>query len=76
MEKFKITFLKEPYNSENTFIQETKGFITSADITKSTSGIVDTFIVKLNDIGLNSLHGEFNIVRHDGFWKIRVPIFR
>lgn len=69
MEKFKITFLKEPYTVDNAFIQETKGFITSADITKSTSGIVDTFVIKLNDIGLNSLHGEFNIVRHDGFWK-------
>ncbi len=69
MEKFKITFWKEPYNADNAFIQESKGFITSADINKSTSGIVVTFFVKLSDIGLDSLHREFNIVRHDGLWK-------
>lgn len=69
MEKFKITFFKEPYNADNAFIQETKGFITSAGVTKSTSGTVETFDIKLNDIGLNSLHGEFSIVRHNGFWK-------
>ncbi len=69
MEKFKITFLKEPYNADNAFIKETKGFITSADIIKSTSGIVDTFFIKLSDIGLDSLHGEFNIVKNNGLWK-------
>ena len=69
MEKFKITFLKEPYNADNAFIKETKCFITSADIIKSTSGIVDTFFIKLSDIGLDSLHGEFNIVKNNGLWK-------
>ncbi len=70
MEKFNITFLKEPYNADNAFIRETKGFLTSADILKSTYRTVDTFVVKLNDLGLNSLHGEFNIVRHNGLWKM------
>lgn len=64
-----MTFYAEPYNADNAFVKETKGFTTSADIIKSTNGTVDSFAVKLDDIGLNSLHGEFNIVRDKGFWK-------
>lgn len=69
MKKFKITFYKEPYNADNAFGHDTKGFLTSADVTKSSSGGIDTFTVKLNDIGLNSLFGEFNIIRNNGSWS-------
>lgn len=69
MEVFKITFWKEPYNSEISFVKEFESFVTSATITKSTEGTIDTFHVKLTDIGLNSLHGEFEILRKNELWQ-------
>lgn len=70
MEYFNITFWKEPYHFENSFVKDTEPFRTSAIITKSIEKTTETFHVKLNDIGLNSLYGEFNIVRQNGLWQI------
>jgi len=69
MEEFKITFWKERYNSEISFVKDIESYLTSAIITKSTNGIIDTFHVKLSDIGLNSSFGEFDILRHNGHWE-------
>lgn len=69
MEEFKITFWKEPYNAENSFVKDIESFVTSATIKKSTVGHNDTFHVRLKDIGLHSLYSEFDIVRQNGFWQ-------
>jgi hypothetical protein len=69
MEKFNITFWKEPYNADNSFVKDIESFVTSATITKSTDGMSDMFHVRLTDIGLNSLYGEFDILRQNGLWK-------
>lgn len=69
MEIFKIIFSKEPYNKEDSFVNETESFLTSATITKSTNVVEDIYQVKLNDIGLDSLYGEFVIVKKNGFWQ-------
>jgi len=70
MEEFKITFWKKPENSTDSFVANTESYITSATVTKSTNGMTEIFHVKLTDIGLDSLHGEFDIIRQDGFWQI------
>jgi hypothetical protein len=69
MEEFKITFWKKPYNAENSFVKDDVTFLTSAIITKTTERTTETFHVKLNDIGLNSLFGEFDIIRQNGLWE-------
>lgn len=69
MEKFKITFWKEPYNAETAFVKDIESFVTSANITKTTDGMIDTFHVRLTDIGLNSLYGEFDIFRQNELWQ-------
>jgi hypothetical protein len=69
MEEFKITFWKEPYNAEISFVKDAESLVTSATITKSTDGITDTFHVRLIDIGLNSLYGEFDILRQNELWQ-------
>lgn len=69
MEKFNITFWKEPLNEDNSFVRDTIALKTSATITKFTEKTHETFHVKLNDIGLNSLYGDFDIVRQNGFWQ-------
>lgn len=69
MEEFKITFWKERYNADNSFVKVIESFVTSATITKSTNEMTDKFHVKLTDIGLNSLYGEFDILRHNGLWQ-------
>lgn len=69
MEKFEITFWKKPFNAEISFVKGEVTFKTTANIAKSTEKTTETFHVKLNDIGLNSLFGEFDIVRQDGFWQ-------
>ncbi len=69
MDEFKITFWKEPYNAENSYVKDIDSFVTSATINKTTDGRLDTFHVKLTDIGLNSFYGEFYILRENGFWK-------
>jgi hypothetical protein len=69
MENFNVTFWKEPYNHNDSFVKDLTRFIASAKVSKSSSGQIDTFHIKLNDIGLNSLHGEFDIVRENGVWQ-------
>ena len=68
MEAFKITFWKEPFNSDNSFVKDIESYLTSAKITKSVDKINDRFRVKLLDIGLDSLYGEFDINRQNGLW--------
>lgn len=70
MDKFLITFWKEPYNAENSFVQNLEYYITTAEITKSSYTNQDIYHVKLNDIGLYSKFGTFDIVCQDGFWSI------
>ncbi len=69
MEEFKITFWKEPYNPEISFVKDLESFVTSATITKATDVLIDTFHVRLTDIGLNSLYGEFDILRKNELWQ-------
>ena len=69
MEEFKITFWKEPYNAEISFVKDIESYVTSASITKSTDGMTDTFHVRLTDIGLLSIYGEFDILRQNELWQ-------
>lgn len=69
MEEYRITFWKEPYNSEISFVKDIDSFLTSAIITKKTDGALDTFNVRLTDIGLYSLYGEFEILRKNEIWQ-------
>lgn len=69
MEDFTITFWKEPYNADNAFVKDTESYVTSAIITKSEESFNEQFHVKLIDIGLNSLYGEFIILRRNGLWQ-------
>jgi hypothetical protein len=69
MKEFKITFWKEPYNAENSFVKDIESFVTTAIVNKRTEGFSEIFHVKLTDIGLQSLHGEFDIIRHNGLWQ-------
>lgn len=69
MKEFKITFWKEPYKSDNSFVKDIESYLTSATITKSSDTTTDRFHVRLTDIGLNSLFGEFDIMRQNGLWQ-------
>jgi hypothetical protein len=69
MEEFKITFWKEPCSTKISFVKNIESFVTSAIITKSTEGMIDKFHVLLTDIGLNSLYGEFDILRQNDLWQ-------
>jgi hypothetical protein len=69
MEKLKITFWKMPYNAEDSFLKDINSFLASAEISKFSKGSNDIFRVKLSDIGLDSLYGEFDIIRKNGFWQ-------
>lgn len=69
MEKFKITFWKVQFNEDNSFIKKAESFLVTANITKSTEETTEIYQVKLNDIGLNSLFGEFEIVRQNNLWQ-------
>lgn len=69
MQEFKITFWKKPYNSETSFVKDFESIVTSAIVVMTTNKAIDTFHIKLTDIGLDSLYGEFDIVRNNGFWK-------
>jgi len=69
MEEFKIVFWKEPYQAGDTFIRNIESFVTTAIVKKSMDGTTETFHIKLTDIGLNSLYGEFDIVKANGFWQ-------
>ncbi|MGC4041896.1 MAG: hypothetical protein QM710_14225 [Flavobacterium sp.] len=68
MEKIKITFWKESYNPETSFIKEINNFLTSAEVTKTTNGNEDNYTVKFVDIGLDSLYGQLIIKRRAGNW--------
>lgn len=69
MNNINITFLKQPCNAENSFLKDSNAFVTSAAITMFNYGDTEIFNVKLNDIGLNSLYGKFEISRQNGNWK-------
>lgn len=69
MEEFRISFWKEPYKADIPFYNGIESYITSATINKSTKGKNEIFLVHLQDIGLNSLYGNFEIICQDGFWK-------
>ena len=69
MEEFNITFWKEPYKADNPFFNGIESYITSAIIHKSIMGMTEIFFIHLQDIGLNSLYGDFEIIRLDGYWQ-------
>lgn len=69
MEKFKITFWKEPLFDDTSFINSSESIQTSAIITKSTYQTIETYHIQLIDIGLDSLYGQFEIIRKNGFWQ-------
>lgn len=69
MEEFKITFWKEPFNSDNSFGKSIDFMTTSAIITKSIEKSTERYHVKLTDIGLDSLYGEFHILKINGRWQ-------
>lgn len=70
MKEFNITFWKEPYKADNPFSNGIEGYITSARIHKSTKGKTEIFLIHLQDIGLKSLYGNFEIICQDGYWQI------
>lgn len=69
MEKFILTFWKEPYNSKSSFVKEVDDYLTSALVTVSENDGQKIFHIKLTDIGLDSKFGEFDIFKRDLFWK-------
>ena len=69
MKEFKITFWREPYNSDSSFVKDINSYLTSATITKFSDKIFERFHVKLTDIGLHSLYGEFDIICKNGQWQ-------
>jgi hypothetical protein len=69
METFEITFLNKPCNGESSFVKYTETFLIAAIVTKSEEGLTDRFHITLKDIGLNSLYGEFDILRKNGMWQ-------
>jgi hypothetical protein len=68
MEKIKITFWKESFNPENSFLKEINNFLTSAEVIKTETKDNENYHIKFNDIGLDSLYGELNIVRRNKRW--------
>ncbi|MFC0605182.1 hypothetical protein [Winogradskyella pulchriflava] len=69
MKQYKINFWYIPLPKEKQFIESDTAFLTSAVFTETTSDNIDSFHIKLNDIGLNSKHGDFTITRKDGLWQ-------
>lgn len=69
MEKFKITFWIKPLYDDDPFIKNSEPYLTSANITKSTFQTIESYHVQLDDIGMNSLFGEFEIIRENGNWQ-------
>lgn len=69
MKEFSITFWKEPYNSGSEYVKNIESFLTTAIVTQSSDGDIETFHIKLADIGLDSEYGEFDIIRNDGLWQ-------
>ena len=68
MEIYKITFWKEPYNPDNSFVDDKEAYLTTAIVTQNEYKLETVYHIKLNDIGLFSMYGEFNIVNKNGFW--------
>lgn len=69
MKEYKILFWYKPFPQEDDFVKDTNHFLTSALIKETRCDGVDIFHVRLLDIGLNSLYGEFDITRKDGYWQ-------
>ena len=69
MKRYKITFWYKPLPQENMFIKDNEDFLTNALITENKNIDIDTFHVKLLDIGLDSKYGEFELTRKKGLWQ-------
>jgi len=69
-EKFKIKFWKEPYNSEAAFSFDIDAYLTTAIASKTIVESTENYHIVLTDIGLNSLFGEFDIVKQNGLWEL------
>ena len=70
MNKFIISFIYVPYNVESTFVPDLNMIQTTATIMHTKEKNISIFHVKLNDIGLDSLFGEFNIIIDTNFWQV------
>ena len=68
MQKIKITFWKESYNPENSFVKDLNDLRTTATVTKTETKENEYYQIKFDDIGLDSLYGELYIERRDMFW--------
>ena len=68
MKEFKITFLKEQYKTDSPFSVGSESYITSASITKNINGEIEIFHVRLDDIGLHSIYGEFDLLCKNSMW--------
>jgi hypothetical protein len=68
MKAFTLTFFIEN-NEEKSFIPDNDKIITSAQIGQIIDGSEEIFQIQLNDIGLKSVYGDFEIVRENGLWK-------
>lgn len=69
METFKIVFWKKPYVSDDSFVESEDSFLTSAIVSKEINSLGEVYHIKLIDIGLQSLYGEFDIICKNGFWQ-------
>lgn len=68
MKTFTLTFFIEN-RDEKSWIPDNDKIITSAQICKIIDGTKEIFQIILNDIGLKSVYGDFEIVRENGLWK-------
>ena len=68
MKTFALTFFIEN-SDEKSFIPDNDKIITSAQICQIIDGDKEVFQIILDDIGLKSVYGDFEIVRGNGLWK-------
>jgi len=68
MKTFTLTFFIEN-SDEKSFIPDNDKIITSAQICQIIDGGKEVFQIILDDIGLKSVYGDFEIVRENGLWK-------
>jgi hypothetical protein len=69
-EKFKIIFWQVQANEKGFIIPNIDLYLSYAIVTKSTDNFTEIYHIELEDIGLSSLFGEFDLIRENNLWQI------
>ena len=69
---FKIQFMNVPYANANSFFKSEESSVVDADIEVKETEKSQIFAITLEDIGLKSLFGEFEIEKEkdSNFWRV------